>query len=205
MDTKAAPAQSPAALEALYEDPLRPSTARAGRAVVIASLVAISVAMFGAKLTSSSAIPISFEDRPEVLPSMLFSILALLTLNFALKAWTDWLRDKEVRLQITRFIEDQRTRAAIEEAHRINAEIMAQEPIREWEQDPHLEEWEEQAEKVEQAAIERVKQMEESLGLRSVPQNLRLTRILLEIHVPIVLGALGMVLSARQAWLGVMG
>jgi len=186
------------ALEALYDDPLRPATAKAGRTVVIVSLIAISVALFGARLAPSSVVPLSFEDRPDVLPALLFAVLLLLTLNFGLKAWTDWLRDKEVRLVITRYIEQQRAKTAVETAHDINRAIATQEPGAEWDNTP-LESWEEEADAVVRSSKERVAAVEEALGLRTVPRVLRLVRIGAEILIPLGLGIVGLLLSAQQA------
>ncbi len=110
-------------LEALYGDPLRAETMRTGRHLVIISTICMAVVLFKVKLQSTSLIPLDFGNRVEVLPMLLSLSVFLLLLSFLMRATTDVLRDREAAVLVTRYIEQERVKAADNAAHAVDDEI----------------------------------------------------------------------------------
>ena len=95
---------SPAFLEALYGDPLREETARAGRYLIIASAICMAAVLFKVRLQSTSLVPIDFGSRADVLAMLLALAVLLLFCSFAMRAATDVFRDREVSIIVVRSV-----------------------------------------------------------------------------------------------------
>jgi hypothetical protein len=181
-------------LESLYGDPLRAETARTGRYLVIASAISMTVVLFNVRLQSTSLIPIEFGTRTDVLPMLISLAVLLLLLSFLLRAVTDLLRDREAALLVTRYIENERVKAAEKAAQ--EAEDGIAESQREfhegpWEPDP----WWEPYVEIKEAADAAVSRAETRIGIRRLPREVRRMRKILEIAVPIGFALVALVLS----------
>lgn len=181
-------------LEALYGDPLRRETSRAGILLTVVGLAEIAVLLFGGKLTATSFFPVSFGDRADVLPMLMALVVLLLTVGFALRALTDFFRSKEARLLIARYVEHERV-AAVERSARA---IDEQQPEQEGEGDSEPDPWWVPVFDAQQAAERNIRRLEERLGLRRAPRVLRAIRLWAEIGVPLLIGCYGIVTSMPQ-------
>jgi hypothetical protein len=188
-------------LEALYDDPLRTETTRTGRYLIIASAICVAIVLFKVRLQSTSLVPLDFGDRVDVLPMLVSLAVLLLLASFALRAATDWLRDREAAVLVTRYIENERVKAALASARATDEEEAASE--REYhegyppsEPDP----WWEPYVEIKEAADAAVAKAENRIGIRSFPRRLRAVRKILEIGVPLVFA--GVALFVSRASLG---
>ncbi|MDH2352160.1 hypothetical protein QCM80_16015 [Bradyrhizobium sp. SSUT112] len=182
-------------LEGLYGDPLRTETMRTGRHLIIASAVCAAVVLFKVRLQSTSLIPLDFGDRVDVLPMLLSLAVVLLLVSFALRAATDLLRERETTKLVVEYVEAERVKAALLEARETDAEIA--ESQREDHEGPSGEPdpWWEPYIEVKEAADAAVLKAEKRLGVRRLPRELRQTRKILEVGVPIVFAVVAIVLS----------
>jgi hypothetical protein len=181
-------------LESLYGDPLRAETSRTGRYLVITSAVCMAVVLFNVSLQSTSLVPINFGSRIDVLPMLISLAVLLLLLSFLLRAITDLLRDREAAILVTRYIENERVKAA-EKAGRETEESIA-ESEREYHEGPsEPDPWWEPYYNIKEAADAAVANAEARIGIRRLPRELRRVRKTLEIGVPIVFAVVALVLS----------
>lgn len=173
-------------LDSLYGDPIRTEAMKAGRNLVIAALLLLAVARFGATVQSTPLFPISFAKRPEVLPTVLTILVVILALNFLSKVMPDLLRFREVDVRIIRFIEAQR----VANARAAAGAIDDQEPYDDDPSDPDP--WWEDVAKVRKQAEEATAKVENRLGVRKLPRAMRVARVLGEVGVPVGLAAFAM-------------
>jgi hypothetical protein len=183
-------------LEALYDDPLRTETTRTGRSLIIVSAICMAVVLFKGRLQPTSLVPLEFGDRVDVLPMLVSLAVLLLLASFALRAATDVFRDREAAVLVTRYIENERVKAALASARATDEEEAASE--REYhdgyppsEPDP----WWEPYVEIKEAADAAVAKAENRIGIRSFPRKLRAVRKILEIGVPLVFAGVALFLS----------
>jgi hypothetical protein len=181
-------------LEALYGDPLRAETARTGRYLVIASAICMAVVLFKVRLQSTSLIPVDFGSNIDVLPMLLSLAVVLLLLSFSLRAATDIFRDREASILVTRYIENERVKAAELAAQETENDIA--EGQREYQDGPsEPDPWWEPYIEIKQAADAAVSKAEKRIGIRRQPRELRRARKILEIGVPTIFGVVALILS----------
>ena len=182
-------------LEALYDDPLRTETMRTGRYLVIASVICIAVELFKVNLKSSALNPLDFGERMDVLPMLVAFVVLLLSFSFLLRAITDVLRDREAGVLVTRFIENERVKAAEKAARETEEDIASSE--REFHEGGHPapDPWWESYVEIKEAADAAVSKAEGRIGIRRFPRKLRTVRKILEIAVPLVLASVALLLS----------
>ena len=181
-------------LEALYGDPLRAETARTGHYLVIASAICMAVVLFKVRLQSTSLIPVDFGSNIDVLPMLLSLAVVLLLLSFSLRAATDLFRDREASILVTRFIENERVKAARLAAQETENDIA--EGQREYQEGPsEPDTWWEPYIEIKQAAGAAVSKAEKRIGIRRQPRELRRARKILEIGVPFIFGVVALILS----------
>jgi hypothetical protein len=185
-------------LEALYDDPLRTETMRTGRYLVIASAICMAVVLFKVRLQSTSLIPLDFGDHVDVLPMLLALAVLLLPVSFLLRAMTDWFRDREAGLLVTRYIENERLKAAEKAARETDEDEAASE--REYHEGPSVEPdpWWEHFGEIREAANAAVARAEKRIGIRRFPRYLRAARKILEIGVPLAFATAALFLSRAQ-------
>lgn len=179
--------------EALYGEPLKPDTSKAGRLLVVVSLVALLVVLFDAQFTATSVFPISFSNRSNALPASLCAIVFLLTISFALKAWVDLCREREAELLVTKYLESERVRSAQRAARKLDEQEPNPHEGESW-QDP----WWESYSDIKDAAEKAVSNLEEELGHRVGPRRLRRAKLILEVAIPFVMGLSAIILSALR-------
>lgn len=179
-------------LSNLYDDPIRPETAKRGRWLIGVSIATTSVTVFGANLSSTSSFPINFPATNSALPSVLALLVVLLLGEFILRSTTDLLREKEIQLVINKYISAQSLHRKKLEAKAVDDQ---QEDPREvgydWEPDP----WWRQFYMEADAAKERIEKLEERLGERWLPRTLRNVRMTLELSAPVLLGLVAISVS----------
>jgi hypothetical protein len=181
-------------LEGLYGDPLTAETMRTARYLVVASAICTAVVLFKVRLQSTSLIPLDFGDRIDVLPMLLSLAVLVLLVSFCLRAATDLLRDRETGILVTRYIEVERTAAALASAREVDSD-MADQQREDYEGYSEPEPWWERYGEVSEAADAAVKRAEERIGIRRLPRMLRRVRSVLEIGVPSVFAVVALVLS----------
>ena len=173
-------------LDTLYGDPIRTEAMKAGRNLVVAGLLLLAVARFGATVQSTPLFPISFAKRPEVLPTVLAILVVILALNFLSKVLPDLLRFREVDVRIIRFIETQRVATARAAAEAIDA---SEPPDDEGcEPDP----WWEHVAEIQEQAKKATAKVENRLGVRKLPRMMRIVRVVGEVGLPIGLASFAM-------------
>ena len=106
-------------IEALYGDPIRSETVKAGRNLIILGLLLISVVKFGAQVQATSLLPISFK-HPDVLPTVLSSLVVLLLINFVGRLLTDAGLVLEGEKRIGSYMWRVQEEAAIKEAREVD-------------------------------------------------------------------------------------
>jgi hypothetical protein len=181
-------------LEALYGDPLRTETTRAGRHLVIVSVLAISAVIFDAHFQFTNYIPLDFGKHIEALPTLLSVTVLLLALSFAMRATTDLFRDSEAAVLVTRYIEQERTKGAEDAARAVDAEQAAsQEEDYNGAYDPDP--WWEEVSNIRNASDEAVSKAEKRVGLRNKPRKLRALRKWSEAIVPLIFAVLALALT----------
>lgn len=181
-------------LEALYGDPLRVETTRAGRNLIIVSTICIATIVFKAKLQPTNLLPVDFGARDDALQMLLSAANILLLVNFLSRAATDVLRDWETSLLVTRYIEGERLAAARKAANEIDTDIFGHQDEGDDGYEP--EPWWEDVSTVREAATKAVSKAEKRIGIRRWPKTLRRIRVWAEIGAPTVLGILALILSA---------
>lgn len=182
-------------LEALYGDPLRTETMRAGRHLVIASVITIAAVIFKVRFQSTSLIPLDFGQHVEVLPMLLALTVLLLFLSFVVWAVTDIFRDREAAVLVTRYIEGERVKAAVKAAKAVDDNL--EEQMREEREGPYNPEpWWEDVPKITDESDRAVSRAEERVGIRRWPRKLRRVRITLELGIPASFAVVALVLSA---------
>jgi hypothetical protein len=153
-------------LEALYDDPLRAETMRTARYLVITSAICMAVVLFKVNLKSSILSPLDFGERVDVLPMLIALAVLLLSVSFLLRAMTDVLRDREATLLVTRYIENERVKAAEKSAKDTEREIAAgqdEDHYGPYQPDP----WWEPYETIKEAADAAVSKAESRIGIRN--------------------------------------
>lgn len=181
---------------ALYDDPIRPEIARRGRWLVGLSLVVFLVTLFGAEFRPESLLSVAFPKGSNAVQGAVAFVVLLLWVEFALRALTDWLREKEIRLVVTRYVHAQT------EARQVRAarEIDEQEPDPE-ERDqgePEPDPWWEPVLVTREEMRRRIDQLETQLGERKAASAIRRSRVWLEIGTPLLMGVLALWIS-REA------
>jgi hypothetical protein len=182
-------------LEALYDDPLRAETTRTGRYLVIASAICMTVVLFNVRLQSTSLIPIDFGSRIEVLPMLISLAVLLLLLSFLFRAVTDLLRDREAGVLVTRYIENERVKAAEKAARETEDGIAESEREHHEGYSPEPDPWWEPYYDIREAADAAVSRAEARIGIRRFPRQLRRLRKIFEIAIPIGFAIIALVLS----------
>jgi hypothetical protein len=178
----------------LYGDPLRTETARTGRYLVVASTICTAVVLFDVRLQSTSLIPFDFGGRIDVLSMLLSLAVVLLLLSFSLRAVTDLLRDREAAILVTRYVENERVKAAERAAQETEAGIVESE--REYHDGPsEPDPWWQPYHNIREAADAAVANAEARIGIRRLPRELRRIRKTLEIGVPVTFAIVALVLS----------
>jgi hypothetical protein len=191
---EAAEATASRFLEALYDDPLRAETMRTARYLVVTSAICTAVVLFKVNLKSSILNPFDVGDRVDVLPMLVALAVLLLSVSFLLRAMTDVLRDREASLLVTRYIENERVKAAEKSARETEDGISASED--EYHNGPsEPDPWWEPYVKIKEAADAAVSNAENRLGIRRLPRKLREARKILEIAVPLVFAGVALFLS----------
>jgi hypothetical protein len=182
-------------LAALYDDPLRAETMRTARYLIITSAICVAVVLFKVNLKSSILNPLDFGERVDVLPMLIALAVLLLLVSFLLRAMTDWFRDREAGLLVTRYIENERLMAAEKAARATEDDIAASE--REFHEGPSSEPdpWWEHYVEIKEAADAAVAKAEDRLGIRNFPRKLREARKMLEIGVPLAFAGVALLLS----------
>gem|GEM_PF-6634086 len=124
---------------------------------------------------------------------MLLALAVLLLLaSFIMRASSDLLRDREVGVLVTRYIERQRTEAAEAEARAAEESIFARvEEEGSSEPDP----WWEPYYAIKEAADKAVAEAERRLGIRRTPLYVRQIRKWLEVGLPVTLALIAVFLS----------
>jgi hypothetical protein len=167
---------------------------RTGRYLVIASAVCTTVVLFNVRLQSTSLVPIDFGSRIDVLPMLLSLGVLLLLVSFSLRAGTDVLLDREAAVLVTRYVENERVKAA-EKAARETDDSIA-DGQREHEEGPsEPDPWWEPYVAIREAADLAVLKAETRIGVRRWPRRIRRLRSVLEILVPISFAAIALTLS----------
>jgi hypothetical protein len=171
------------------------------RYLVITSAICIAVVLFKVNLKSSTLNPLDFGERVDVLPMLIALAVLVLLVSFLLRAITDVLRDREAGLLVTRYIENERVKAAEKAARETEDDIAGSE--REYhegyppsEPDP----WWEPYIEIKEAADAAVARAEKRIGIRRFPRRLRQTRKILEISVPLVFAGVALILSRASLW-----
>jgi len=174
---------------------------RTARYLVITSAICIAVVLFKVNLKSSTLNPLDFGERVDVLPMLIALAVLVLLVSFLLRAITDVLRDREAGLLVTRYIENERVKAAEKAARETEDDIAGSE--REYhegyppsEPDP----WWEPYIEIKEAADAAVARAEKRIGIRRFPRRLRQTRKILEISVPLVFAGVALILSRASLW-----
>lgn len=188
-------ASSSGFLEGLYGDPLRKETMRTARYLVITSAICIVVVVFNVRLQSAPLIPLDFGARNDVLPMLLSVAVLVLLISFLLRAVTDLLHDRETALLVVKYIEGERSEAALASARDVEDDLARSE--RQFHEGPDgpEEPWWESYTEVREAADAAVKKAEERIGIRRWPRMLREMRKVLEVGVPLLVALLALVLS----------
>lgn len=189
-------------LEGLYGDPLREETIRTARYLIIVSAITMAAVLFNVRLQSTSLIPLDFGQRADVLSMLLSLSVALLLVSFLLRAITDLFRDRETDILVTRYIQGERTKAALAAARDVDADMAEQE--RQHHEGDHYgpdEPWWDAYIEVKDAADAAVKKVEGRIGNRGAPRILKRARKALEVGVPTVIALLALVL-ARASLVG---
>ncbi len=182
-------------LEALYDDPLRTETTRTGRYLVITSAICMTVVLFNVRLQSTSLVPIDFGSRIDVLPMLISLAVLLLLLSFVLRAVTDLLRDREAGVLVTRYIENERVKAAEKAARETEDGIAESQREYHEEYSPEPDPWWDPYYSIKEAADAAVSKAEARIGIRRLPREVRRIRKIMEIVVPIGFAIIAIVLS----------
>ncbi|WP_143271629.1 hypothetical protein [Bradyrhizobium mercantei] len=183
-------------LESLYGDPLSEETMRTARYLIVISAICMTAVLFNVRLQPTSLIPLDFGGRSDVLSMLLVLGVLLLLVNFLLRASTDLLRDRETGVLVTRYIEGERTKAALASARSADDYMVQQErEMREGDYTPDPEPWWDAYGKVEDAANAAVRKAEGRIGIRRLPRVLRHVRKSLEVCVPIAIALLALTLA----------
>jgi hypothetical protein len=181
-------------LEALYDDPLRTETLRTARYLVITSAICIAVVLFKVNLKSSILNPLDFGERVDVLPMLVALAVLLLSVSFLLRATTDVLRDREAGVLVTRYIENERVKAA-EKAARETEEDIAESEHEFHEGPSERDPWWEPYVEIKEAADAAVSKAENRIGIRRFPRKLREARKIFEIAIPLIFAGIALFLS----------
>ncbi len=179
-------------LTALYDDPLRPETARRGRWLVALSIAAFLVSVFGAKFKADSVVPVDITQSADAIPGAIAFVVLLLWVEFALRALTDLLHQREVGVAIAKFLAAER----LDRLHRRAKEIDAEEPDSNQDYDGEPDPWWADYLSADAEARRKFARMDETLGERVLPRWTKLARVSLEVATPLVLGALTLWVSA---------
>ena len=182
-------------LENLYGDPLQAETMRTGRHLIIASAICISVVLFNVRLQSTSMLPFDIGDHSEVLSMLAALAVLLLFVSFVVRAITDVLHDREATVHVTRYIEQERVKAAKEAARAIEDDryISVEDDYDGPERDDEAH-WD-RVHKIEEEANSAVSKAEARVGIRKMPRAVRLIRKCLEIGFPVIFAIVALILS----------
>ena len=129
---------------------------------------------------------------------MLLSVtVLLLSLSFLVRVATDLLRDREATVLVTRYIEQERIKAAEKASRAVDDEISeAEQEQRDGPSEPDP--WWEDYYKVKEQSEKAVLKAEEKVGMRRLPQRVRLLRKYLEIGVPALFAVNALALTGAQ-------
>ena len=189
--------QSPATftdfVTALYDDPIRAETARRGRWLVGLALAIFLVTLFGAEFRPESLLSVAFPKDSGAVRGALAFVVLLLWVEFALRAFTDWFREKELRLVVTRYVDAQKEARQVRDAR----EADEQEPDfdEQGNPDPEPDPWWEPVIVTRQEMRRRMDKLQGQLGERAIPRLIRASRVWLEIGIPLGLGLLALWIS----------
>lgn len=167
-------------IDTLYGDPVRPETVKAGRNLTIGSLLLLAVSKFGAQLQSTSLFPVTFQN-PDVLPTVLAIVVALLLLNFLGRVVMDVGLLVEGDQRIAKYIWDAKVAAAVGAASDVDDDISRQHDD---EGSPDPDPWWDEVGKVREAAQMAEEKIEAKLGRRSAFRLVRYLRGLAEVNYP---------------------
>jgi hypothetical protein len=175
----------------LYGDPVRDSTNKAGRNLLIMSLLLIAVVKFGAQVQATALFPIRFEHEA-VLPTVLATLVMLLLLNFAGRV----VMDIGLFLEGERRIESYVWKAKVDAANKAARDV--DHAIEVDQNDPHFDPdpWWDEAIKVADAAKAAEESAERRLGRRNAFRNVRMVRAGGEALLPLAFALTALILSA---------
>lgn len=176
----------------LYGDPVRDSTFKAGRNLIIAALLLIAVMKFGAQVQSTSVFPITFTN-PAVLPTVLALLVTLLLLNFIARVAMDIGLFLEGERRIERFLWRAKEEAALAAARAVDDQFNYDEDQEGPPDDP--EPWWEPVVEVRKAAQAAQETIERRLGRNNLFRLFRQVRAGGEIVLPILFAAIALFLS----------
>ncbi|WP_316398239.1 hypothetical protein [Bradyrhizobium sp. 33ap4] len=195
-DTNADAVSASTFLESLYGDPLSEETMRTARHLVVTSAICMTAVLFNVRLLPTNLIPLDFGGRSDVLSMLLALGVLLLLVSFMLRASTDLMRDRETGVLVTRYIEGERTKAALASAQSADDDMVQQErEIRDGHYEPDPEPWWDAYGKVEDAANAAVEKAERRIGVRQLPRVLRQVRKGAEVCVPAAFALLALILA----------
>jgi len=155
----------------------------------------MTVVLFNVRLQSTSLVPIDFGSRIDVLPMLISLAVLLLLLSFVLRAVTDLLRDREAGVLVTRYIENERVKAAEKAARETEDGIAESQREYHEEYSPEPDPWWDPYYSIKEAADAAVSKAEARIGIRRLPREVRRIRKIMEIVVPIGFAIIAIVLS----------
>ncbi|WP_296170192.1 hypothetical protein [uncultured Brevundimonas sp.] len=178
-------------IDTLYGDPVRDSTIKASRNLLVASLLLIAVMKFGAQVQSTSLFPVVFKE-PDVLPTLLAVLVGLLLTNFFGRVLMDIGLFFEGERRIERFIGKAQIDAAVKSAREIDDSIDTDSDEGHPDPDP----WWEEVGKIRAAAQAAEGSIEKRLGRRTGVRIVRNIRAAGEVLVPLAFAIVALWLSA---------
>ncbi|HXA39666.1 MAG TPA: hypothetical protein VNW53_11745 [Phenylobacterium sp.] len=177
-------------IETLYGDPLRPATLKAGRNLLLFSLLQVAVVKFGAQVSSTSLFPLTFK-HPDVLPTVLTALVVLSLANFTIRVLMEIGLLVEVEQRITAFT----WRVQVEAARKAARDVDASMDDR-GDEDPDP--WWNDYYKVWQAAQSAVETVDQRLGRTNLVRAVRYLRAAAEALIPVAIALWAIALAAPQ-------
>jgi len=177
-------------IDTLYGDPVRDSTLKASRNLLVSSLLLIAVMKFGAQVQSTPLFPVTFKE-PDVLPTLLSVLVSLLLINFLGRVFMDAGLFFEGERRIERFIWRSQVDEAVKSAREIDESIEYSD-----EGDPDPDSWWEEVGKIRAAAQAAEDAIEKRLGRRTAIRRVRYIRAGGEVFVPLFFAVVALCLSA---------
>ena len=181
---------------ALYDDPIRAETARRGRWLVGLALATFLATLFGAEFRPESFLSVAFPKDSGAVRGAMALVVLLLWVEFSFRAFTDWFREREIRLIVTTYVDAQKEGRQTRDAREIDDQ--EPNPYEEGESEPDP--WWEPVIVTRAERRRRMEKLESQLGERAVPRAVRALRIWLEIGIPLALGLMSLWISSGALW-----